>query len=302
MKKCNACTRKKKGLFSRLFSRKLSAAETVGASLGAGVLAVATVGLVSRALGGGTARVGEITAESPTPGKAVAKSGLLRSLIGLRTNYQRLHWNAQGYADHLLFERLYKSLDDDIDKLAELALARGGTLDVADVTSSVNGSPLAAEDAIIAAANGLVGKSPAFDNYLFNLVQNREHAVYLLRQSAGTSAGVGIIGRPRDPGYPFQKQDIRASAYSRKRRQEAQAALMAERPPKSPFRRRMEKRGFHNGPTYGGVRRRKVFMEAKTDDEILQLRHKLKEARAQVRAEKRAQLARLRKPKVLIVK
>lgn len=170
MKKCNACTRKKKGLFSRLFSRKLSAAETVGASLGAGVLAVAAVGLVSKLFG------------------------------------------------------------------------------------------------------------------------------------SDTSQGVGIIGRPRDPGYPFQKQDIRASAYSRKRRQEAQAALMAERPPKSPFRRRMEKRGFHNGPTYGGVRRRKVFMEAKTDDEILQLRRKLKEARAQVRAEKRAQLARLRKPKVLIVK
>jgi hypothetical protein len=115
--------------------------------------------------------------------------------------------------------------------------------------------------------------------------------------TAPTSEGVGILGRPRDPGYPFQKQDIRASAYSRKRRQEEQAALTASRPPKSPFRRRMEKRGFHGGPTYGGVRRRRVFMDAKTDDQILQLRHKLKALRAQVRAEKRA----ARKP-VIIVK
>jgi hypothetical protein len=123
--------------------------------------------------------------------------------------------------------------------------------------------------------------------------------------SSDTSQGVGVIGRPRDPGYPFQKQDIRASAYTKKRRQEHRAKLMAERPPKRPFRRRMEKRGFHGGPAYGGVRRRKVFMEAKTDDEILQLRRKLKEARAQVRAEKREQLRqrqRARAPKVLVIK
>jgi len=50
---------------------------------------------------------------------------MLSLLQAQRWNYQTSHWQSQGepfYGDHLMFQRLYESLDADIDGLAEKIL------------------------------------------------------------------------------------------------------------------------------------------------------------------------------------
>jgi hypothetical protein len=103
---------------------------------------------------------------------------LLARMISLRTTYQYEHWNAKVYQDHLLFERLYKSLDDDIDTLAELL----GT--PAPKAASVQ-SVLKGEHDVLAAAKAAVkkGVDPGMENFLLSLIQNRERALYLLKQA-----------------------------------------------------------------------------------------------------------------------
>lgn len=46
-------------------------------------------------------------------------SELLGMLRALSWNYQTCHWQSKKYEEHLLFERLYKDLDEQIDTLAE---------------------------------------------------------------------------------------------------------------------------------------------------------------------------------------
>jgi DNA-binding ferritin-like protein len=51
-----------------------------------------------------------------------SKELLLESLAllkGLQTAYQTCHWNQKGYESHILFERLYESVEKEIDTLAE---------------------------------------------------------------------------------------------------------------------------------------------------------------------------------------
>ena len=109
----------------------------------------------------------------------------------------------------------------------------------------------------------------------------------------GASENVGIIGRPKDPGMPFWKQAARAGKWAKARRAKKRAELMASREPRSSLNRRMRARGFHGGPTYGGVRRRRVFMEARDGEQVVLLRRELRELRRQIRKEKREK--RLRK-------
>lgn len=116
---------------------------------------------------------------------------LLRSMIALRLAYQRAHWNAKGYANHLLFERLYKSLDEDIDAWAELVRQETGSVipDAGDVRAARASTPAGlrkAEDAIGLKAGALIAAGPlpkACENFLMNLMQNRMRAIYLLKQA-----------------------------------------------------------------------------------------------------------------------
>ena len=71
---------------------------------------------------------------------------LLPHMISLRVGYQYGHWNATSYPDHLLFERLYKSLDEDIDTLAELAVQESGKIQPSNMVCA---SFLATEELII---------------------------------------------------------------------------------------------------------------------------------------------------------
>lgn len=111
---------------------------------------------------------------------------LLSCMIQLRTAYLYLHWNARGYADHLLYERLYQSLDEDTDTLAELTAEQAGM--VHPSKPKPYKSVAEAEHGIIAQATALIKSgslSPAMENYLLNLVEHRRRALYLLRQAQG---------------------------------------------------------------------------------------------------------------------
>lgn len=109
--------------------------------------------------------------------------GLLAAMLALRTAYQYAHWNARKYSDHLLFERLYKSLDEDIDTLAELTVRATGR--VAPLFAKIRPDNVeTAEGQIIAVASEAVkaGQDYDLDNYLMTLIEHRRRALYLLHQ------------------------------------------------------------------------------------------------------------------------
>lgn len=131
-------------------------------------------------------------------------SELLGGMIALRTAYQHAHWYSIGYANHLLFERLYQSLDEDIDTLAELS-AQARKFDELPLTRLPQDFLVAASDRLIALNSEGVSLDALEDqedliirravtlldlfaqqhhygleNFLQGLVQNRQRAMYLL--------------------------------------------------------------------------------------------------------------------------
>ena len=68
----------------------------------------------------GVPEVIEIQIETETNDQEVALRKVLAYLRALYLNYQNSHWLAAGdHATHLLFERLYTSLTDEMDSMAE---------------------------------------------------------------------------------------------------------------------------------------------------------------------------------------
>ena len=65
---------------------------------------------------------------------------LLAKLRLIALYYQTAHWQVKGttfYADHLLFERLYNTVNEEIDGVAEKAVGITKKLDVVDLTDSL---------------------------------------------------------------------------------------------------------------------------------------------------------------------
>jgi hypothetical protein len=159
------------------------------ARTGARGVADAARGTARTAIAALTAReLAEVALPVRANGKSSAKAAdydcLLSCMIQLRTAYLYLHWNAVHYANHLLFERLYLSLDEDIDTLAELTVEQFGV--ARPVSPKAYNSPSDAEKGIIDQASKLAkgrGVSLAMENYLLNLIENRRRALYLLRQA-----------------------------------------------------------------------------------------------------------------------
>jgi DNA-binding ferritin-like protein len=118
--------------------------------------------------------------------------------------HQGSHWTTSGpsfYGDHLLFERLYKSAQEDADALAERIIGLAGVesmkLDkqMSDISvristlSSVVLQPEKVEDGCIrlitkaidtAEANG--NMTNGLEDLLMSISSNRETALYLLKQ------------------------------------------------------------------------------------------------------------------------
>lgn len=115
---------------------------------------------------------------------------LLAQMLALRTAYQYAHWNAKNYADHLLFEKLYTSLDGGIDILAEISQQHVEPVATPQVTAR---SLMAAENRIIKAAERAIEQDrpdPGLENFLLGLIEHRERAKYLLNQRSDRAANL----------------------------------------------------------------------------------------------------------------
>lgn len=153
---------------------------------------------------------------------------LLSILRALHWSHWTSHWKSKGdasYQSHLLFERLYTGVVEDIDTLAEKIVGEYGPEAIGDL-SVMTGSyrflsnhegenlvPRALEmeehlqTAIKTAyetlkANG--GLSLGMDDYLMSLANSHETNLYLLRQNLRTAAlGVPAArGIPKDAALP----------------------------------------------------------------------------------------------------
>jgi len=122
---------------------------------------------------------------------------LLAHMLALRTAYQYAHWNAKNYADHLLFEKLYTSLDGGIDILAEISQQHVEPVATPSITDR---GLMKAEDKIIAFAQDAVENDrpdPGFENFLLGLIEHRERAKYLLAQRSDKAANRDAEARER---------------------------------------------------------------------------------------------------------
>lgn len=74
---------------------------------------------------------GEVASETSSSGSFVELTSALLALLRAQyLNYQTSHWQADGrhfYSDHLLFERLYKSVKKESDTLAEKMVCKAGS-------------------------------------------------------------------------------------------------------------------------------------------------------------------------------
>lgn len=194
--------------------------------------------------------------QTPAERKAIRKAlpfssvgilqGLLARLQAMRDCYQSLHWSASGspaYGDHLLFQRLYEALVEEVDSMAEKIVGLSGMPEVvsarnldaarADVTASMDLSVagmLMAErqfcegviPGVLGALEG-VGLSEGLENFLQGMADTHEGHVYLLQQrsmgglsKAGTgegSRGGHIIGHTASgkPIYGEKKPNLRTA-------------------------------------------------------------------------------------------
>lgn len=115
-----------------------------------------------------------------------ALNGLLSLMLSLRTAYLYLHWNAQTYAEHLQYERIYQTLDADIDTMAELSVAEIDAVfptgaAVADVERAEHAVQFKAQEIINALSGAKTPNQSALENFLMTLIENRQRALYLLR-------------------------------------------------------------------------------------------------------------------------
>lgn len=137
-------------------------------------------------------------------------SDLLAVLRAAQASHQHAHWTCKGtqfYADHLLFQRLYESITDEFDTLAEKAVQQAGAKSVDlceqlksmlecakewDTDGDLVRRALDVEKAVqweIQVCRGQLEKddalTPGMDNFLAQLADNHETALYLLGQRLG---------------------------------------------------------------------------------------------------------------------
>lgn len=140
-------------------------------------------------------------------------SVLMVYLKFLATVHQTHHWTAMGdpfYGDHLLFERLYGAIGDEIDAVAEKSIGLGsidnvnislqtsqlmslvddyGVVQTIPQSTELSKRSLMAEMKFLAAANALVQSmsergalTKGVDNLIAGIIDKHEGHVYLLKQ------------------------------------------------------------------------------------------------------------------------
>lgn len=139
-------------------------------------------------------------------------SVLLANLQALYVAYQSAHWCSSGqssYGDHLLYQRLYEDVRDELDRVAERALGVTGDVGLLDPTrflmtalaavkllvipGDAAASMLVAEKsflkqvcAIIHALGSVQQLTPGIENLVQGIADKHEEHVYLLTRRVGT--------------------------------------------------------------------------------------------------------------------
>ena len=160
--------------------------------------------------------------EEPENGMGGDPSGMLCQLLGMllamRQNYHSSHWQVGGpnfYGDHQLFERLYGSVSDEIDTLAEKLVAKYGAGMVdsaklsqiqaqytaswaqqADPVQRGIASERAFQQLVRATYDSLKESgllSLGMDDYLMASANNHETSEYLLGQRASGGGGSPVV-------------------------------------------------------------------------------------------------------------
>lgn len=130
---------------------------------------------------------------------------LIYIIQALNVFYRSAHWRSKGdffYQNHLLFQRLYEGLDDEIDTLVELII--GDTSDTAFVAPKLfndktqSYTPIGSEDAQLNLTRGaeleklLLSKIQALNensisvgifNHIAGIAQNHSRNLYLIEQT-----------------------------------------------------------------------------------------------------------------------
>ena len=160
---------------------------------------------------------------------------LLAALRAQHWLYYTLHWQALGeptYARHLLFQRLYETLPEQFDTLAEKLVSRFGTDAVNGVgqmaaaikllSGWISADPiataLASETELRGTIAALLGKTPdeaiAMDNFLRSLDDEHDQNVALLGKAASISSSNGEAMRRLCAEFP-QRQRLDPATESR---------------------------------------------------------------------------------------
>ena len=142
---------------------------------------------------------------------------LLQQLQGVKVAAQLLHWNSRGpsgYSDHLLFERVYGKMDDQIDTLAEKYVSYFGQsvpvaamMPAADFIEGYGHESLRASSLVQGLRNAqslsdglreginearsleiLPGSPAGFDDYLMSLNNELDTFIYLVNNVRGEDA------------------------------------------------------------------------------------------------------------------
>lgn len=129
---------------------------------------------------------------------------LLYILNALYTFYKSCHWKSQGdffYQDHLLFERLYENLDDEMDGLVELIIGLTDDRQFADPklinTKTQDYTPtfgkdnqenftkaLQLENLLLSSIKAIPqGSDVGTYNHIADIAENHRRNVYLLKSS-----------------------------------------------------------------------------------------------------------------------
>lgn len=174
------------------------------------------------------------TTEAPEVGEESAEQtgdapGMLCHILGMlmamRQNYHSSHWQVGGpnfYGDHLMFERLYESVEGDIDTLGEKIVAKYGSDQVdgsklSQIQAHYVGDwsqeqdpvqrGLASEKMFQSTVKGVYDSlkqsgelSLGLDDFLMTMADSHETNEYLLGQRAKGNGGGAPIASVVKPG------------------------------------------------------------------------------------------------------
>lgn len=106
---------------------------------------------------------------------------------GLYSLYRSLHWNADSYSSHLLFEKLYTKMEDEMDDIAEKLVGTQSRINEQEQMCKIVGfqitDPVESENIFLDMIDNYLDNeaSTGIDNLLGDIYSSHEKNLYLLK-------------------------------------------------------------------------------------------------------------------------